>query len=147
MTMLSSQEEQREREETLRNDLDVKRQQAQREQSGTFFSHAEAAANDTAGGRFASVNVATVVGAEPAMKYPQLPSSSPWSGAQPEPGPEPPLGFENPALETSADFAFPAEKLGAPVAAAPSSEILPCPSSGGVETSAGAPSSSEQTNE
>jgi len=54
----SDQEEQAERRRVLLQDADLRRQQeqAQREQSGTFFSHAQAAANDTAGGRFASVS-------------------------------------------------------------------------------------------
>jgi hypothetical protein len=97
--MLSSQEEQREREEVMRQDADLRKRQeeaAQRakDQSGTFFSHGQAAANDMAGGRFAAINPTVVVGAEPVLKYPQLPSSSPWSGTQPEPPIEPPLGVE-----------------------------------------------------
>ena len=105
--MLSSQEEQREREEVMRQDADFRRQQreqAQREQSSTFHQHAQSEANVDLG-RFGTLGNPTVVGAEPAVKYPQLPSSSPWSGAQPEPGIEPPLGFENSALEPSTSHA------------------------------------------
>jgi hypothetical protein len=139
--MLSRQEEERERRETLENDrkaLEAERQRILREGS-TFHQHAQSAANDEAGGRFAAVSPTTVVGAEPAMKYPQLPSSSPWSGAQPEPGIEPPLGFENPAIETSA-VTLGAEQLGAPVAEALSADD-------DVETSTGAPPSSHQDEE
>ena len=122
--MLSSQEEQAEREATMRNDASVREQQMQRDaeqrrilrEGTTFYQHAQSAANDEAGGRFAGVNPATVVGSEPAVKYPQLPASSPWSGAQPEPGIEPPLGFENPAIEPSA-VTLGAEQTDAPAGA------------------------------
>jgi hypothetical protein len=116
--MLSRQEEEQERRETLENDrkvLEAERRRILREGT-TFHQFGQSQANDEAGGRFAAVNAATVVGAEPAMKYPQLPSSSPWSGAQPEPGPEPPLGFENPAIEPSA-VTLGAEQTDAPAGA------------------------------
>jgi hypothetical protein len=95
--MLSKQEEQIEREAVQENDRRVREQQ----QTSTNLDHARAAANDTAGGRYAGVSPTTVVGTEPGVKYPQLPASSPWSGSQPEPGIEPPLGFDNPALDES----------------------------------------------
>jgi hypothetical protein len=47
------------------------------------------------GGRFAQDRV--VSGAEPSVSYP--PASSPWSSAQPQPGPEPPLGFSVDEME------------------------------------------------
>jgi hypothetical protein len=97
--MLTRQEEEAERKAVLENDRLVREQQKQREQSGTYLSHTNAD-EISGGGRFAAVNPTTVVGAQPLSKYPTLPSSSPWSGAQPEPGPEPPLGFDNPALES-----------------------------------------------
>jgi hypothetical protein len=116
-----------------------------REQASSILDHAQAAANDMAGGRFASVNAATVVGAQPLPVYPQLPSSSPWSGAQPEPGIEPPLGFDNPAFDESSATILHAEE-GARVSEAPPSAVQapPLPADG-VETGAGAPPFSEGT--
>ena len=86
--MLSKQEEEQERRETLENDRKVL------ERGSTFHQHAQAAANDLGGGRFAGVNPTTVVGSEPAIKYPA--ASSTWQIQLPD---EPPLGFDNPALE------------------------------------------------
>jgi hypothetical protein len=78
--MLSSQEDQRERRETLRNDQRV------REQSGTLHQHGQASANDLAGGRWSGMG-AYVVGSKPdvASAYPaasaahqiQLPDEEP----------------------------------------------------------------------
>jgi hypothetical protein len=141
--MLSRQEEEAERIETLRNDLLVQQQQKQqREQAGTFFSHAQAAVNDTAGGRYASVSPITVVGADPTLKYP---AAGPH---QRDPvGVEPPLGVSVDAMpgdEPSAGLSA-AEHLGAPAAAvAPPSELVP-PLADDVEPGAGAPPFSEQT--
>jgi hypothetical protein len=73
-------------------DLQRQQEQARRDQSGTYLSHTHAD-EIGGGGRFGSVNAATVVGAQPLSLYPQLPSSSPWSGTDPV-GQEPPLGFE-----------------------------------------------------
>jgi hypothetical protein len=94
--VLSKQEEEQERRETLENDRLVREAEHRRilREGTTFHQHAQSAANDMAGGRFAAVNPTTVVGAQPLPTYPPLPSSSPWSGAQPEPGPEKPLGYE-----------------------------------------------------
>jgi hypothetical protein len=92
--MLSRQEEEQERRETLENDrkvLEAERQRILREGT-TFHQFSQSAANDEAGGRFAAISPTTVVGAQPLPKYPPLSASSPWSGAQPEPGIEPPLG-------------------------------------------------------
>ena len=86
--MLTSREEQEERRRVALQDADLRRQQ-QREQAGTFFSHAQSAANDTAGGRFGAIGHAQVVGAGPVAKYPA--ASTPF---QSDPvGTEPPLGF------------------------------------------------------
>jgi hypothetical protein len=65
-----------------------------REQASTMFQHARSRANDEAGGRSAAVNAATVVGSEPAVKYPA--ASTSWQIQLPD---EPPLGFDNPALD------------------------------------------------
>jgi hypothetical protein len=64
--MLSRQEEQRERRETLRQDLSVQRQQRE-QQTGTFLSHT----HSDLGGRYAIVSPQTIVGAEPTINYPQ----------------------------------------------------------------------------
>jgi hypothetical protein len=151
--MLSSQQEQIEREEVMRQDADLRKRQEEaerraKEQSATFFSHTHTD-EISGGGRFAGTSPATVIGQDPQMKYPQLPSSSPWSGAQPEPGPEPPLSFDNPAIDgTSAVPIRPAEELGAPAAdealasegGRPSVGVQAPSPAGAVETaSAGAP--------
>jgi hypothetical protein len=151
--VLSSQEEQREREEVMRQDADLRKRQEEAErrakdQSGTFFSHTDIY-EITGGGRFASESPVTVVGQDPQIKYPQLPASSPWSGAQPEPGIEPPLSaYENSALDESSAVISPVEE-GAPAADEalasegdrPSAGVQASPPpTGAVETvSAGAP--------
>jgi len=79
---------QAEKRRVMLQDADV-RNQSRNGDTGTFLSHTHI---DDAGGRFVAVNAATIVGSEPAVKYPQLPSASPWSGADPVPD-EPPLGY------------------------------------------------------
>jgi hypothetical protein len=136
--MREDQIDQAEREATMRNDADVRRQQreaAQREQSGTFFSHTHAD-EISGGGRFAAVNPATVVGQDPQIKYPQLPASSPWSGAQPEPGIEPPLGFENSALNEILDgveWSSSIEATGGAPSPSPCEDVVAPPSSKGTD--------------
>jgi hypothetical protein len=132
--MLSSQEERRERKEVMRQDADLRKRQEEAErrakdQSGTFFSHTHAD-EIGGGGRFAAVNPATVVGAQPLPVYPQLPSSSPWSGQQPEPGIEPPLGFENPAFEPSTSNVFVEATGGAPSSSPCEDVVAPPPFEG-----------------
>jgi hypothetical protein len=85
--MLSKQEEMEERIETLRNDADVRKRQQQ--QGSTLLDHHH---DETDGGRFGALGQQIVTG-RPSPKIPQLPASSPWSGAQPEPGEEPGLGY------------------------------------------------------
>jgi hypothetical protein len=124
------QREQIEREETLRNDLDVKRQQEQ--QSNTMHGRAVAEASLDLG-RFTAVNSATVVGSEPAVRYPAA------AAHQADPcGTEPPLGFSVNDLEPSMAVP-PVVEDGAPAGATASLENLP-PSQGEV-SDAGAPSS------
>ena len=87
--MLSHQEEQIERRRVLENDKRI------REQGSTFLAHTH---NDLAGGRFAAVGAATVIGSTAVPQYPQ--ASTPF---QRDPVPdEPPIGFENPVLDNSA---------------------------------------------
>jgi hypothetical protein len=95
--MLSWQEEMREREQVQENDRRLREQQQkqQQEPANTMHQHALSAANDESGGRYGVARPApTVTGSTPIVKYPQLPSDSPWSGQAPEPGPEPPLNYE-----------------------------------------------------
>jgi hypothetical protein len=142
--MLSRQEEEQERIETLRNDQRVREQQ--QAQGSTFHQHAQSAANDTGGGRFASLGAPTVTGATAIPKYPA-------AGAhQSDPvGIEPPLGFsvndmpglENPA-GSSSGVLQPVEP-GAPAAeSAPPSELVP-PLADDVEPGAGAPPSNKRS--
>jgi hypothetical protein len=83
-----AQREQAERRRVLANDQRV------REQTGTFMSHT----HSDAGGRFSAVGAAYVIGSTAVPQYPQ--ASGPF---QRDPVPdEPPLGFDNPALEFTA---------------------------------------------
>jgi hypothetical protein len=70
----------------------IVREQSRNGDTGTFLSHTHVD-EISGGGRFAAVSPATVIGQDPAVKYPQLPSSSPWSDSDPVPD-EPPLGYE-----------------------------------------------------
>jgi hypothetical protein len=132
---------QAEKHSVLHNDARVREQQ----QASTFHQHALSQANDEAGGRFAAVNAVTVVGSEPAMKYPAAAAYT----LGPDAGIEPPTGYridEMPPLESSA--MPPVVEEGAPVSEAPSSAVQapPLPADD-VETSAGAPFSEQITNE
>ena len=91
---------------------------------GTTFHQRAVADASIETGRFTQINSAHVVGSTPIPRYPALPSSSPWSGAQPEPGIEPPLGLDNPALEPSAVSLLPAEQT-APAGATHAADNLP----------------------
>jgi len=124
----------------------AEKRQIIREQATTFHQHAVSQADELSQGRFAALGTPHVTGATPAVRYPQLPSSSPWSGAQPEPGPEPPTGYridEMPPLESST--MLPVVEVGAPVSAAPSSGVQAQSPADDVETGTGAPPFSEQT--
>jgi len=87
--MLSKQEEQAERRATLDNDRRV------REQTGTYLSHTH---DDIHQGRFAAIGTATVVGSTLTPSYPAGPAWCADPGSQCL---EPPLSFDNPALEPS----------------------------------------------
>jgi hypothetical protein len=91
--------------------------------TGTFLSHTHI---DDAGGRFAAVNAAKVVGQSPAVAA-SYPACSPALAVQlPD---EPPLRFDNPSSEPST--APPAVEVGGPVDA-PSSDGGPASPSGGL---------------
>ena len=91
----SDQEEQAERRRVTLQDADRRRQQA-----STNLDHALAAANDIRGGRFGATGTPNVTGATeiPYSSLPKMAASSPWSGAQPEPGTEEPLGYRIDAM-------------------------------------------------
>jgi hypothetical protein len=99
--MLSKQEEEQERRATIENDRLVREAEHRRIQreGTTMYQHAQSAANDEAGGRFASVNPTRVIGATPniAAAYPAASTAH-----QTELPPEPPLSaYENPTLGES----------------------------------------------
>jgi hypothetical protein len=82
--MTSDADEQRERRETLENDLRVREQQAK---GSTYLDHH----HSELGGRFGAVETETVTG-RLSPQPPPLPASSPWAGEDPV-GIEPPLGY------------------------------------------------------
>jgi hypothetical protein len=119
--MLSRQEEEQERRETLENDRLVREAEHRRllREGTTFHQHAQSAANDTGGGRFASSGAPHVTGSSPVPIYPAGPQWTADPGSQVV---EPPLSvYENPAIEPSAA----AEATGAPAGAAAAAERLP----------------------
>src|SRR5215469_6490615 len=125
----SDQEDQAEKRRVLLQDADVRRRQ--QEQSGTFLSHTHI---DDAGGRFAAVNAAKIVGQLPAIAA-SYPAAS--AAYQTELPPEPSLGFsidEMPGLEPS--MATPCsssiEATGDPADAPSSDDGGPATSSGGL---------------
>jgi len=89
--MLSKQEEDQERRETLENDRRV-REQSRNGDTGTYLSHT----HSEVGGRFAIDEHQTITGVvSPAP--PPLPANSPWHGSDPVPD-EPPLGYRIDAM-------------------------------------------------
>ena len=71
---------------TLENDRKVR-------EGSNYHSLARSGADDERGGRFASVNKASVSRTEAATLYPGRPATSQWGGVDPIPD-EPPLGYE-----------------------------------------------------
>jgi hypothetical protein len=93
-----------------------------REQASTLHQHAQAQANDTGGGRFASLGAPHVVGSTAIPRYPQ---AGPAFQVDPV-GDEPPLSaYENPAIEnpTGGSSVLASVEPGG-AAAAPSSSLL-----------------------
>src|SRR6516225_12409491 len=84
--MLTDQEERAKKRRTLLNDARV-REQSKNGDTGTFLSHTHI---DDAGGRFAAVNAAKIVGQSPAIAA-AYPAAS--SAHQTELPPEPSLGY------------------------------------------------------
>jgi hypothetical protein len=68
--MLSSQKDQHDRIETLRNDQKVRQQTGDQRVGATFLDFAQSAINDEAGGRFARIQPQVIVGADPIPNYP-----------------------------------------------------------------------------
>jgi hypothetical protein len=133
--MLTDQEEQAEKLRVTLQDADVRRRQ--QEQSGTYLSQTHI---DDAGGRFAAVNAATIVGQTPAPKYPA-------AGAhQADPvGTEPPLGFSVNNLESSTDLSA-VEATGDPADAPLSDDgVQQTPSGGLMSERAGSSSSNKES--
>jgi hypothetical protein len=98
--------DQAERRETLANDLKVLQQRG-----STFHQHAQSAANDTGGGRFASLGAPRVIGStpSPSSQYPAVSAAH-----QTELPPEQPLGFSidempNPTGDASSGVSLPVE--------------------------------------
>ena len=140
--MPTDQEEQAEKRRVLSQDADVRRRQ--QEQSGTFLSHTHI---DDAGGRFAAVNAAKIVGQSPATAA-AYPAAS--AAHQTELPPEPSLGFsvnEMPELEPSAvSISLPAvEQLDDPAAAPSSDDGSPATPSGGLMSERAGLSPSSET--
>src|SRR5215471_2023562 len=137
--MLTDQEEQAEKRRVLLQDADV-RNRSRNGDTGTFLSHTHI---DDAGGRFAAVNAAKVVGQSPAIAA-SYPACSPALAVQlPD---EPPLAFDNPALETS--MAPPVEATGDPADAPSSDDGSPATPSGGLMSErAGSSPSPDQTSD
>jgi hypothetical protein len=140
--VLSRQEEEAERIETLLQDAELRQREQRQKQQREGSTFLEQYHSDI-GGRF-SVTQTEIVTGRASPQLPPLPACSPWSSAQPEPGLEPPLGYAIHQVEPSASFPA-AEVTGAPAAAvAPPSALLPTSGNDGVEPGAGAPPSSEQ---
>jgi hypothetical protein len=85
-----AQREQAERRETLLQDADLRRRQERERgsQGSTYLDHH----HSELGGRFGAIESESVTG-RPSPAPPPLPANSPWSGQNPEPGMEPPLGY------------------------------------------------------
>jgi hypothetical protein len=98
----SEAEEQAEKRRVMLQNADVRQQQ----QGTTFFQHALVTADETSQGRFAAMGKPSLIGQSPtpATAYP---AASPAS--QVELPPEPPLGFENPALESPTGLPSPVD--------------------------------------
>jgi hypothetical protein len=121
----SDQEEQDEKRRVVLQDADV-RNRSRDGHTGTFLSHTHI---DDAGGRFAQVNAAKIVGQSPAIAASYLACSPALAVQLPD---EPPLGFDNPGLENPTGVSvFPPVATGDP-ADAPSGGSGPASSSGGL---------------
>src|SRR5215469_12863552 len=128
--MLTDQEEQAEKRRVMLQDADV-RNRSRNGDTGTYLSHTHI---DDAGGRFAAVNAAKIVG-----QLPTIAASYPAASAahQTELPPEPSLGFsinEMPGLESSmaTSSSSSVEVTGDPADAPLSDDGSPATPSGGL---------------
>jgi hypothetical protein len=125
--MLSRQEEEQERRETLENDLKVLR-----ERGSTFHQHGLAQADEINQGRFAATGAPRVVGSTPTPAS-QYPAAS--AAHQTELPPEQPLGFaidQMPSDEPSAGLSAVQATGGAAAPSAPP-DVEPAPPSSPAE--------------
>jgi hypothetical protein len=127
---------QAEKRAVLRNDAAVRANANRNGNTGTYLSHTHI---DDAGGRFAQVNAATIVGQTPVPKYPAASAAH-----QTELPPEGPLGYpidRMPSDEPSAVSVTAVEQPGAPVGAvaSPSQLVAPPSRDDGEPDDAGAP--------
>jgi hypothetical protein len=83
-----------------------------RERPATFKDFASAFANETRGGRYGKSDASALVR--------PLPPASPWSGAQPGPGDERPLGYD---INEVPDLGFSNEQKSVPAPAASPSAV------------------------
>jgi hypothetical protein len=123
--MLSKDEEMADRIDTMRNDLDVKRQQQQKTEGTTMQAFAQAQADEINQGRFAATGVPNVIGAKPEVAQMYPPASAAHQVDLP---PEPALGYaidQMPTDEPSAGVSILAEDTGAPAGATSSLDNLP----------------------
>jgi len=144
--MLSRQEEEQERRETLENDRLVRQQQKQQSEGTTFHQHAQAQADEINQGRFAATGAPNVIGAK-SLVAAAYPAASPtWQIQLPD---EPPLSaYENPALEdpTGALPVSPPVATDDPAHAPSGGSLVQQPSGGLVSERAGSsPSRQDQT--
>jgi len=136
--MLTDQEEQAEKRRVMLQDADV-RNRSRNGDTGTFLSHTHI---DDAGGRFAAVNAAKIVGQSPAIAA-SYPAAS--AAHQTELPPEEPLGYSVDAMpELEPSTAPSVEATGDPAQAPSSDDGGPATPSGGLMCErAGSPPFSE----
>ena len=144
--MLTDQEERAKKRRTLLNDARV-REQSKNGDTGTFLSHTHI---DDAGGRFAAVNAAKIVGQSPAIAA-AYPAAS--SAHQTELPPEPSLGYPIDAMpgdepSTAPPCSSSVEVTGDPADAPSSDDGSPATPSGGLmsERAGSSPSQKDQDN-
>jgi hypothetical protein len=102
----SDQEDQAEKRRVMLQDADVRANANRNGDTGTFLSHAQAQADEINQGRFAAIGKPSVIGSTPtpATAYPAASAAH-----QVELPPEPPLSFENPALESPTGLPSPVD--------------------------------------
>ena len=145
--MLTDQEEQTDKRRTLLQDADVRNRSRNGDTGSTYLSHTHI---DDAGGRFAQVNAAKIVGQSPAIAA-AYPAAS--SAHQTELPPEPSLGYPIDAMpgdepSTAPPCSSSVEVTGDPADAPSSDDGSPATPSGGLmsERAGSSPSQKDQDN-